>query len=126
MPLTDAAVFSNVPPMAVLWPFLLAAGSYFLLRWVIWGPGSGWRYELVRGELRKMSPSGSRHAIIAARIITSLGQYVEKHGLGAAGTCSLDHVKHGIHDFRVFFRAPARAGGASLLREEVANWLRRS
>lgn len=27
--------------MAVVWPFLLAAGSYLLLRWVIWGPGSG-------------------------------------------------------------------------------------
>ncbi|MEW1982781.1 hypothetical protein [Pseudarthrobacter oxydans] len=41
MPFTDAALFSNVPPMAVVWPFLLAAGSYLLLRWVIWGPGSG-------------------------------------------------------------------------------------
>ena len=27
--------------MAVVWPFLLAAGSYLLLRWVIWGPGGG-------------------------------------------------------------------------------------
>ena len=24
MPFTDAALFSNVPPMAVVWPFLLA------------------------------------------------------------------------------------------------------
>jgi hypothetical protein len=41
VPFTDAAVFINVPPMAVVWPFLLAAGSYLLLRWVIWGPGGG-------------------------------------------------------------------------------------
>lgn len=40
MPGTDVlAVFNNVPPMAVLWPFLLAAGIYLLLRWVIWEPG---------------------------------------------------------------------------------------
>ncbi|WP_223252925.1 hypothetical protein [Arthrobacter sp. AFG7.2] len=44
MPSIDAAVFSNVPPMALLWPFLLAAGSYLLLRWVIWGPGGGSAY----------------------------------------------------------------------------------
>jgi hypothetical protein len=40
VPGTDVlAVFNNVPPMAVLWPFLLAAGIYLLLRWVIWEPG---------------------------------------------------------------------------------------
>jgi Uma2 family endonuclease len=42
----------------------------------------GARYELVRGELRKMSPSGARHSRIAARIIGSLLS-VEKRGLGA-------------------------------------------
>ena len=31
----------NVPPMAMLWPFLLAAGLYLLLRWVIRAPGGG-------------------------------------------------------------------------------------
>ena len=42
MPGSDAiAVFTNVPPMAVLWPFLLAAGIYVLLRWVIRAPGGG-------------------------------------------------------------------------------------
>lgn len=41
MPGTDVlAVFHNVPPMAVLWPFLLAAGIYLLLRWLIREPGS--------------------------------------------------------------------------------------
>ena len=31
-------------------------------------PADGWRYELVRGELRKMSPSGARHGRVAAEI----------------------------------------------------------
>jgi hypothetical protein len=34
------AIFNNVPPMAAVWPFLLAAGIYLLLRWVIWTPGN--------------------------------------------------------------------------------------
>jgi hypothetical protein len=27
----------SIPPLAVLWPFLLAAGIYLLLRWIVWG-----------------------------------------------------------------------------------------
>lgn len=46
-------------------------------------PDDGWRYELVRGELKKMSPSGSQHGRIAARIIIHLGVHVEQHNLGA-------------------------------------------
>jgi Uma2 family endonuclease len=46
-------------------------------------PDDGWRYELVRGELRKMSPSGARHGRVAAEIIASLGAYVKEHRLGA-------------------------------------------
>jgi Uma2 family endonuclease len=46
-------------------------------------PEDGCRYELVQGELQKMSPSGTRHAHVAARIIGSLIGYVERHRLGA-------------------------------------------
>jgi Uma2 family endonuclease len=46
-------------------------------------PADGWRYELVRGELHKMSPSGARHSRVAARIIASLLKYVDDHDLGA-------------------------------------------
>ena len=46
-------------------------------------PDDGWRYELVRGELKTMSPSGARHGRVAARIIASLGHHVEARGLGA-------------------------------------------
>lgn len=40
------------------------------------------RYELVRGELITVSPSGARHAKIAARIHIHLGTYVDRHKLG--------------------------------------------
>src|SRR5437763_12588588 len=45
-------------------------------------PDDGWRYELVQGELRKMSPSGAEHGAVATQIIVSLGAYVKAHALG--------------------------------------------
>lgn len=45
-------------------------------------PDDGWKYELVRGELRKMSPAGTEHGGIAAEIIGSLISYVKQHKLG--------------------------------------------
>src|SRR4051812_16549369 len=45
-------------------------------------PDNGWRYELVRGELRKMTPAGGPHGRIAARLASRLDQYVEAHDLG--------------------------------------------
>ncbi|HEV7764225.1 MAG TPA: Uma2 family endonuclease, partial [Thermoanaerobaculia bacterium] len=43
----------------------------------------GERYELVRGELKKMSPSGSRHGRVAAQIAGSLIPHVRRNKLGA-------------------------------------------
>lgn len=43
----------------------------------------GYRYELVRGEVRRMSPSGARHGVLAARVAELLGAHVRVHGLGA-------------------------------------------
>lgn len=45
-------------------------------------PDDGYRYELVRGELRKMSPAGSRHSIIAMRIGHSLMTHLDATPLG--------------------------------------------
>src|SRR4051794_31198147 len=45
-------------------------------------PRDGNRYELVRGELRKMSPTGAEHSRIAGRFAASLGHYVLEQGLG--------------------------------------------
>ncbi|HVG25671.1 MAG TPA: Uma2 family endonuclease [Thermoanaerobaculia bacterium] len=47
-------------------------------------PDDGWRYELVEGELRKMSPAGGDHGALALRIAIRFGSYVEQHCLGQA------------------------------------------
>jgi Uma2 family endonuclease len=45
-------------------------------------PDDGFRYELVKGELRKMSPAGSEHGAIIINISVLLGQYVKSNKLG--------------------------------------------
>ncbi|MFQ5614137.1 MAG: Uma2 family endonuclease [Anaerolineae bacterium] len=45
-------------------------------------PDDGFRYELVRGELRKMTPAGHEHGQITARLTWRLAQYVETNNLG--------------------------------------------
>jgi Uma2 family endonuclease len=45
-------------------------------------PDDGFRYELVKGELRKMSPSGSEHGAIIINISVLLGQHVKSNKLG--------------------------------------------
>jgi Uma2 family endonuclease len=45
-------------------------------------PDDGFRYELIRGELRKMPPAGQRHGRIAINISTPLNQFVRAHAIG--------------------------------------------
>ena len=47
-------------------------------------PDDGNRYELVRGELRMMSPAGGRHGRIALRINKLLAIHVDDNQLGEA------------------------------------------
>src|SRR5436309_6780642 len=49
-------------------------------------PDDGYRYELVQGELRKMSPAGADHGDVAASIVISLGSYVKARKLGKVYT----------------------------------------
>ncbi|HZS48377.1 MAG TPA: Uma2 family endonuclease [Blastocatellia bacterium] len=43
----------------------------------------GFRYELIKGELRKTSPSGNKHGRTASRINGSLDPFVSKNKLSA-------------------------------------------
>lgn len=45
-------------------------------------PDDGFRYELVKGELRKMSPSGSEHGATIVNVTVLLAQYVRAKRLG--------------------------------------------
>lgn len=48
-------------------------------------PHDGFRYELVKGELRKMSPSGWEHGVVVVNITLLLGGYVKTNNLGECG-----------------------------------------
>jgi Uma2 family endonuclease len=45
-------------------------------------PHDGWRYELVDGELRRMSPAGQEHGRIAMNLGSRLAQFVRERSLG--------------------------------------------
>jgi len=61
-------------------PKLMTAGDLLNV------PDDGYhRYELVRGRLVCMSPSTSRSARVAARLLARVGIFVEQHELGAWG-----------------------------------------
>jgi Uma2 family endonuclease len=45
-------------------------------------PADGFRYELVRGEIKKMTPAGGRHGVVAMGIGARLDQHVRSNALG--------------------------------------------
>ena len=54
----------------------MTADELFLMK------DDGFRYDLVKGELRKMSPAGGEHGAIIVRLTVVLGHYVEENDLG--------------------------------------------
>ena len=45
-------------------------------------PDDGFRYELVRGELKRMSPAGDEHGEVGMELAIPLGAHVKKNRLG--------------------------------------------
>ena len=45
-------------------------------------PDDGFRYELVKGELRKMSPSGGEHGAVVAKATLIIYRHVDSNDLG--------------------------------------------
>jgi Uma2 family endonuclease len=45
-------------------------------------PDDGFRYELVKGELKRMAPAGNKHGYIAVNIAGPLYQHVKANNLG--------------------------------------------
>ncbi len=45
-------------------------------------PRGEFRYELVKGELRTMSPAGEEHGAVIMNLAIPLGQHVKSNGLG--------------------------------------------
>jgi Uma2 family endonuclease len=45
-------------------------------------PDDGYRYELVEGELRKMTPTGGEHGFLSNEISWLLTEHVRRHDLG--------------------------------------------
>jgi Uma2 family endonuclease len=45
-------------------------------------PSDGYRYELVKGELRRMAPAGHEHGRVTARFTWRLAQHAESNSLG--------------------------------------------
>jgi len=49
-------------------------------------PDDGYRYELIRGELKQMTPAGYQHGRLVMNISTPLDQHVRNHNLGTVCT----------------------------------------
>ena len=49
---------------------------------LLWLPKNGQLYELVRGELRTMTPAGFGHGAIEYKLGWPMGQFVDDHDLG--------------------------------------------
>lgn len=45
-------------------------------------PRDGFRYELVKGEVKQMAPAGFEHGVVIAKLTWRFAQHVEANGLG--------------------------------------------
>ncbi len=68
-------------------------------------PDDGYRYELVEGELRQMSPTGFEHGRCTVKLSTLLGVHVMKNKLGDVLAAETGFVIARTADGRVTVRA---------------------
>jgi len=69
-------------------------------------PDDGYRYELVRGELRKMPPAGFEHGRVTNRFGTLIGNWVDENGLGEVVAAETGFIIGRTPDGRLTIRAP--------------------
>jgi Uma2 family endonuclease len=69
-------------------------------------PDDGFRYELIEGELRQMSPTGFDHGNCTGKLHILLGSYVLKHKLGYVLAAQTGFVIARTNDGRATVRAP--------------------
>ncbi len=55
-------------------------------------PDDGFLYELVQGEVRRMSPAGFKHGAVAAQIVFLLQSFAKPKRLGVVGTAEAGFV----------------------------------
>src|SRR5215213_3156881 len=81
---SDGSVTGCDSASAMTWAYAIdmTVGTLMTADELLRLPDDGWRYELVRGELQKMSPTGGRHGEVSMEIYLSLGAYVKQHRLG--------------------------------------------
>jgi Uma2 family endonuclease len=69
-------------------------------------PDDGFRYELIEGELRQMSPTGYDHGRCTVNLSTLLAAHVQKHKLGDVLAAETGFVIARTKDGRATVRAP--------------------
>ncbi|MCA1630990.1 MAG: Uma2 family endonuclease [Acidobacteria bacterium] len=69
-------------------------------------PDDGFRYELIEGELRQMSPTGFDHGNCTGKLHILLGAHVLKHKLGFVLAAETGFVIARTEDGRATVRAP--------------------
>jgi len=52
------------------------------------------RHELVRGEIRRMTPAGLRHGWVSAELVAALHAFVREHRLGRVATNDPGFILH--------------------------------
>jgi Uma2 family endonuclease len=61
-----------------------SAGTLITAAELLSMPDDGYRYELVQGELRRMTPAGGEHGTITVNLAIIVGQFIKTQRLGAA------------------------------------------